>query len=55
MRSGELLTETIENDPDRWLTVTDDFTALSPDWVSALGRVGGRAARYNCWLAPAFW
>jgi hypothetical protein len=47
--------ETVENDPDRWLTVTDDFAALSPDWVSALGRKGGRAARYNCWLAPSFW
>jgi hypothetical protein len=37
--------ETVENDPDRWLTVTDDFTELSPDWVSAVGRVGGRTAR----------
>ena len=47
--------ETVENDPYRWLTVTDDFAALSPDWVSALGRKGGRTARYNCWLAPSYW
>jgi len=47
--------ETIESDPDRWLTVTDDFVAFSPDWVSAVGRKGGRAARYNCWLAPELW
>ena len=47
--------ETIEKDPDRWLTVTDDFAAFSPDWVTAVGRKGGRAARYNCWLAPELW
>ena len=35
--------------------VRDDFITFSPDWVSALGRVGGRAARCSCWLAPAFW
>jgi len=47
--------ETVENDPDRWLTVTDDFVAFSPDWVTAVGRKEGRAARYNCWLAPELW
>jgi hypothetical protein len=47
--------ETVESDPDRWLTVTDDFIAFSPDWVSAVGRKGGRAARFNCWLAPELW
>ncbi|MCJ7490463.1 MAG: saccharopine dehydrogenase NADP-binding domain-containing protein [Thermoplasmata archaeon] len=47
--------KTIEKDPDRWLTVTDDFVALSPDWVTAVGRKEGRAARYNCWLAPTLW
>lgn len=47
--------ETIENDPERWLTVTDDFVAFSPDWVTSVGRKEGRAARYNCWLAPTLW
>ncbi|MEE8120125.1 MAG: saccharopine dehydrogenase NADP-binding domain-containing protein [Anaerolineales bacterium] len=47
--------ETVESDPDRWLTVTNDFAALSPDWVTAIGRKDGRAARYNCWLAPELW
>ena len=47
--------ETMENDPGRWLTVADDFAAFSPDWVTALGSKDGRAARYNCWLAPALW
>ncbi len=47
--------ETVESDPDRWLTVTDDFVAFSPDWVTAIGRKNERAARYNCWLAPALW
>ncbi|MCJ7566856.1 MAG: saccharopine dehydrogenase NADP-binding domain-containing protein [Anaerolineales bacterium] len=47
--------ETVENDPDRWLTVTDDVVVFSPDWVTAVGRKEGRAARYNCWLAPTLW
>ena len=47
--------ETVEQDPKRWLMVTDDFSICSPDWVSAFGRKGGRAARYNCWLVPELW
>jgi hypothetical protein len=47
--------ETIENDPDRWLTVANDFAAFSPDWVTAVGSKDGRAARYNCWLVPELW
>jgi len=47
--------ETIENDPARWLAVANDFAAFSPDWVTALGSKGGRAARFNCWLAPELW
>jgi saccharopine dehydrogenase (NAD+, L-lysine-forming) len=47
--------ETIEDDPDQWMKATDDFVAFSPDWVSAVGYKGGRAARFNCWLAPALW
>ncbi len=47
--------ETVENDPDRWLTVKEGFVAFSPDWVTAIGRKGGRTARFNCWLAPALW
>jgi len=47
--------ETIENDPARWLAVANDFAAFSPDWVTAVGSKGGRAARFNCWLAPELW
>ncbi|MCK5054061.1 MAG: saccharopine dehydrogenase NADP-binding domain-containing protein [Anaerolineales bacterium] len=47
--------KTVENDPDRWLTGTNDVVAFSPDWVTAVGRKEGRAARFNCWLAPALW
>lgn len=46
---------TVENDLDRWLAVANDFAAFSPDWVTALGSKGGRAARFNCWLAPELW
>jgi len=47
--------ETVEADPDRWLTVTDDFDEFPLEWVTAVGRKEGRAARYNCWLVPAMW
>lgn len=47
--------ETVESDPDRWLTLTDDIVPFSPDWVTAVGKKEGRAARYNCWLTPAIW
>jgi hypothetical protein len=47
--------KTVENDADQWLTVTEGFVAFSPDWVTAIGCKGGRAARFNCWLAPALW
>ncbi|MBW8010347.1 MAG: hypothetical protein FVQ83_03775 [Chloroflexi bacterium] len=47
--------ETIEANPDRWLTITDDSIAFPLEWVSAVGRKEGRAARYNCWLAPDMW
>ncbi len=46
---------TVENDPDRWLTVTDDFFGFSPDWVAAVGRKEGFVARYSCWLTPEMW
>ena len=47
--------EVVEKDPERWLTVANDFVAFSPDWVTAVGSKGGRAARFNCWLAPELW
>jgi len=47
--------ETVESDPDRWLSVRDDFAAFSPDWVTAVGHKEGRAARYSCWLVPEIW
>lgn len=47
--------ETVEADPDRWLSVTDDFVAYPLDMVTAVGRKEGRAARYSCWLLPSMW
>jgi saccharopine dehydrogenase-like NADP-dependent oxidoreductase len=47
--------ETVEHDPDRWLTVKGDIVPYSPEWVTAVGLKEGRAARYSCWLAPAIW
>ncbi len=46
----------VEADPGYWLSMTDGaLDQLSPDWVSAVGRKDGRAARANCWLAPELW
>jgi hypothetical protein len=47
--------ETVETDPDRWLTVTEEFIAYPFQWVTAVGRKEKRAARYSCWMAPAMW
>jgi hypothetical protein len=47
--------ETVGIDPDQWLTVRDDFVAFPPQWVTAVGSKGRRAARYSCWMTPAMW
>ncbi len=46
------LFEAVESDPGRWLTLPDDFVPFSLDSVTAVGRKEGRAARYDCWMAP---
>jgi hypothetical protein len=46
---------TIERDPQRWLTLPDDFVAPVKIWARAVGRKDGRAARCTCWLPPAMW
>jgi len=47
--------ETVESDPNRWLTVIDDIIPFSPDWVTAVGHKEGRAARFSCWLTDSMW
>ena len=47
--------ETVEADPKRWLSVTDEFVAYPLDMVTAVGRKNGRTARYSCWLLPFMW
>jgi hypothetical protein len=41
-----------DSDPHRWLILPDDYTPAPKMWVRAVGRKGGRAARFSCWLAP---
>lgn len=47
--------EMVESAPDRWLTVTTDFVAFPPQWVTSVGRKERRVARYSCWMTPAMW
>jgi saccharopine dehydrogenase-like NADP-dependent oxidoreductase len=50
-----LLYDTVEQDPHRWLTLADAFVPISHMWVGAVGRQGGRSARSSCWVAPEVW
>lgn len=47
--------DTVERDPDRWLTVPDGFSADLKMWARAVGRREGRAARFTCWFAEEMW
>jgi saccharopine dehydrogenase-like NADP-dependent oxidoreductase len=47
--------DTVESDPQRWLTLPDDFVQIPKMWVRAVGRKEGRAARHSCWFTPAMW
>ena len=47
--------DTVESDPDRWLTLPDDFVPSPKIWVRAVGWVEGRAARSTCWLTEPMW
>jgi len=47
--------ETVESDPQRWLTLKDDFPPIPKMWVRALGRREGRSARSSCWFTAPMW
>ncbi|HUT21076.1 MAG TPA: saccharopine dehydrogenase NADP-binding domain-containing protein [Anaerolineae bacterium] len=47
--------DTVERDPQRWLTLREDFVPVAKWWVRAVGRKGGRAARCTCWLTAPMW
>jgi len=47
--------DTIANDPTRWLKPLDDPVQIAKMWVRALGRKGGRAARFDCWFTDPMW
>lgn len=46
---------TIESDPQHWLTVPDNYIVPSKLWISALGRRDGRAARFEAWFTMPMW
>jgi len=50
-----LFIDTAESDPHRWLTLPDDFALIPKTWARAVGRKGGRAARFSCWLTAPMW
>ena len=47
--------DTVESDPHRWLTLSDDFVPIPKMWVHAVGRKEGRAARCTCWFKAPLW
>jgi hypothetical protein len=47
--------DAVERDPQRWLTLADDFIVPAKMWVLAVGRKDGRAARCSCWFDSALW
>ena len=47
--------DTVERDPQRWLTLSGDFAPITKMWVRAVGRKEGRAARCSCWLTAPMW
>jgi hypothetical protein len=51
----DILYETAESDPGRWLTLPEDYTLPPKLWVRAVGRKDGRAARCSCWFTAPLW
>ncbi|MHA1476020.1 MAG: saccharopine dehydrogenase family protein [Promethearchaeota archaeon] len=47
--------ETVEADPKRWLSITDDFVVYPLYMVTAVGHKKGRAAQYSCWFSSSMW
>ena len=47
--------DTVESDPDRWLTLPDNFPSIAKMWTRAVGRKEGRAARCSCWFTAPMW
>ena len=47
--------DTADSDPQRWLTLPDDYTPLPKMWTRAVGRKEGRAARFSCWFTAPMW
>jgi hypothetical protein len=47
--------EMIGRDPQRWLTLPDDYTPMPVIWLRAVGRKEGRAARCSCWFTAPMW
>jgi hypothetical protein len=44
-----------DSDPHRWLILPDDYTPAPKMWGRAVGRKGGRAARFSCWFTAPIW
>ena len=47
--------KTAQSDPDRYLTLPDDYRPIPKTWTCAVGRKAGRAARSSCWLTAPAW
>jgi hypothetical protein len=47
--------DTIERDPQRWLTLQGELPSITKMWVRAVGHKAGRAARCSCWFTAPMW
>jgi len=47
--------DTIETDPDKWLTLPENFEQKTKMWVRSVGQKDGRAAMSSCWFIPIMW
>jgi hypothetical protein len=47
--------ETVEGNPGRWLTLSEDFRPIAKVWVRAVGHKDGRAASCTCWFTAPMW
>ncbi len=47
--------DAIDSDPNRWLTLPDDFVPISKMWTRAVGIKEERPARFSCWFTAPAW
>ncbi len=47
--------DTVESDPQRWLSLPDNYVPIPKLWARAVGRKDGHPARHSCWFTTPIW